>query len=121
MPSFMAFITGVVNAVALITATAIPFALAEIAAFVALTICGTLEVADPVQEGLGRPSSAAASASPYWVGTKNGFVVTWLTKANFHGGVLGKLPARFLAACAVLLDEPHAVSSAAAAALVLMR
>src|SRR5206468_10592068 len=57
-------------------------AFAEIAAFVALTICGTLELADPVQDGLGRPSSAAASASPYWVGTKNGLVVTWLTKAD---------------------------------------
>src|SRR6266567_8738605 len=97
MPPFMAFATGVVNAVALITATAIPLALAEIAAFVALTICGTLEFADPVQDGLGRPSSAAASASPYWVGTKNGLVVTWLTKANFHGGVDGKFPAAELA------------------------
>src|SRR5262252_4475934 len=120
MPSCMALATGVVNAVALTTAIAIPLAFAEIAEFVALTICGTLALTDPVQDGLGMPSSAAASASPYWVGTKNGFVVTWLTKANFHAGVLGKLPARLLAACAVLLDEAHAVSSAAAAALVPM-
>ena len=28
----------------------------------------------------------AASAAPYWVGTKNGFVVTWLMNANFHLG-----------------------------------
>src|SRR5689334_10192797 len=95
----MALATGVVNAVALITATAIPAAFAEIAAFVALTICGTLELAEPVQDGLGRPSSAAASASPYWVGTKNGLVVTWLTKANFHAGVFGKLPEIGRASC----------------------
>src|SRR5215470_2577423 len=101
MPAFMALATGVVNAVALITATAMPFAFAEIAAFVALTICGTLDVADPVQDGLGRPSSAAASCSPYWVGTKNGLVVTWFTKVNFHGGVDGKFPAA--AAPAVLV------------------
>src|SRR5215475_2260849 len=121
MPSFMALATGVVNAVALITATAMPFAFAEIAAFVALTICGTLEVADPVQEGLGRPSSAAASCSPYWVGTKNGLVVTWLTKANFHAGVFGKLPTVFLAAVAVVVDELQAASRAVAAALALTR
>src|SRR5215467_4137040 len=120
MPSCMALATGVVNAVALITATAMPLAFAETAAFVALTICGTFEFCDPVQDGLGMPSSAAASASPYWVGTKNGLVVTWLTKANFHAGVFGKLPAVLLAACAVVLDEPHAVSSAAAAALALI-
>src|SRR6516225_2828839 len=120
MPPCMALATGVVNAVALITATAMPLAFAEIAAFVALTICGTLEVSDPVQDGLGMPSSAAASCSPYWVGTKNGLVVTWLTKANFQAGVFGKLPAVALAACAVVLDELHAVSSAAAAALALI-
>src|SRR6266576_2197973 len=120
MPACMALATGVLNAVALITATAMPLAFAEIAAFVALTICGTLELADPVQDGLGRPSSAAASASPYWVGTKNGLVVTWLTNANFHAGVFGKSPTVLLAAFAVVLDEPHAVSSAAAAALALI-
>src|SRR5215831_17064173 len=92
MPSFMAFFTGVVNAVELITATAIPLAFDEMAALVALTISGTLEFCEPVQAGLGSPSSAAASAIPYWVGTKNGLVVTWLTKVNFHGGVDGKFP-----------------------------
>src|ERR1041385_9543135 len=29
---------------------------------------------------------------PYWVGTKNGLVVTWLTNTNFHFGWQGKLP-----------------------------
>src|SRR5436190_10823849 len=119
MPACMALATGVLNAVALITATAMPLAFAEIAAFVALTICGTLELAEPVQDGLGRPSSAAASASPYWVGTKNGLVVTWLTKANFHAGVFGKFPAVSLAAVAVLLEELHAASRADAAAVAL--
>src|SRR5215831_16232881 len=116
MPAFMALATGVLNAMALITATAMPFDLAEIAAVVALTICGTLALIDPVQDGLGRPSSAAASCSPYWVGTKNGLVVTWLTKANFHAGVFGKLPTVFFAAFALVLDDPQAVSRAEAAA-----
>jgi hypothetical protein len=34
-------------------------------------------------------TSAQASAAPYCVGTKNGFVVTWLMNANFHFGWLG--------------------------------
>src|SRR6516162_4154305 len=123
MPPCMALATGVVNAVALITATAMPFAFAEIAAFVALTICGTLEVCDPVQAGLGIPSSAAASAKPYWVGTKNGLVVTWLTKVNFHGGVDGKFPAADFAVLVLplLLVEEQAASSAEAAAVALTR
>ena len=48
---------------------------------------------DPVQAGVGRPSSAAASAMPYWVGVKNVLSVTWFTNVNFHLGVVGKLPA----------------------------
>src|SRR5215467_4944738 len=125
MPAFMAFFTGVVNAVELITATAIPFAFAEMAALVALTISGTLEFAEPTKEGLGIPSSAAASCSPYWVGTKNGLVVTWLTKVNFHGGVDGKFPAAELAGLVLLLPlllvDEQAASSAEAAAVALTR
>src|SRR5215831_16869755 len=125
MPSFMAFFTGVVNAVELITATAIPLAFDEMAALVALTISGTLEFCEPVQAGLGSPSSAAASAIPYWVGTKNGLVVTWLTKVNFHGGVDGKFPAAAAPAVLVLLPlllvEEQAASSAEAAAVALTR
>jgi len=34
-------------------------------------------------------TSEAASAAPYCVGTKNGFVVTWLMNANFHFGCFG--------------------------------
>src|SRR5919206_3874618 len=115
MPASMAFFTGAVNAVELITATAMPLALEEIAALVALTISGTFEVDEPVQAGLGSPSRAAASASPYWVGTKNGLVVTWLTNVNFHLGVEGKSPAAFLDELLPL--DVHALSNAEAAAV----
>src|SRR5215831_5972012 len=119
MPSFIAFFTGVVNAVEEITATAIPLAFALIAALVALTISGTLEVCEPVHDGLGSPSRAAASASPYCVGTKNGLVVTWLTKVNFHAGVDGKSPAACFAPALPVDDDEHAASNAEAAAVAL--
>ena len=69
------------------------------------------------------PSSAAASASPYWVGTKNGLVVTWLTKANFHCGLREVPPAVPLSGAVppLLLDEQQAASSAEAAAVALTR
>src|ERR1019366_8068848 len=51
------------------------------------------------------PSSAASSWNPYWVGTKNGLVVTWLTNQNCHAGVFGKLPAVLFAVLALLLGE----------------
>src|SRR6266568_6650060 len=125
MPLDSALAVGVVNAVGLITATAIPLTPAEIAAVIALTICGTFEVAEPVHCGVGIPSRAAASCSPYWVGTKNGFVVTWLTKVNFHFGVVGKFPATLFAPPPGWVDavpaELHAVSSADAAAVALTR
>ena len=70
--------------------------------------------------GVGRSRSAAASARPYWVGVKNGFVVTWLTNQNCHFGVLGKLPATFLVSEPLLLeDEVQAEISADAAAVAL--
>src|SRR6266487_2190817 len=119
MPSFMAFFTGWVNAVVLTTAIAIPFAFDEMAELVALTISGMLALSEPVQEGLGRFSSAAASARPYWVGTKNGLVVTWLTKANFHAGVDGKSPAVCLAVLPLVVLDEQAASSAEAAAVAL--
>ena len=52
---------------------------------------------------------ALMSSIPYWVGTKNGFVVTWLTKTHFHLGVSGKLPAPLLE---LLLPPPQAASNA---------
>ena len=65
--------------------------------------------------------------NPNWVGTKNRFVVTWLTNQNCHGGVCGKLPAVEAAAAVdpllllALLDELHAASRAEAAAVALTR
>jgi hypothetical protein len=85
-----------------------------------------MEFCEPPHFGFGRPSRAAASAKPNWVGTKNRFVVTWLTNQNCHGGVFGKLPATPAAAAAVdppllvvLLDEVHAARRAEAAAVAL--
>src|SRR5215467_6955599 len=123
MPSFMAFAVGVLKAVELTTAIAIPFAFDVMAELVALTMSGTLALSEPVQAGLGIPSSAAASCSPYWVGTKNGLVVTWLTKVNFHGGVDGKFPTDELEVLVLplLLVEEQAASSAEAAAVALTR
>ena len=75
MPACIALPTGPVNPVVLMTVVAIPSAFAEIAVFRQLTICETLDVdAEPPHLGVGRPSSAAASWKPYWVGTKNGLV-----------------------------------------------
>jgi hypothetical protein len=79
----------------------------------------------PVQAGVGIPSSAAASAMPYWVGVKNELSVTWFTNVNFHLGVDGKLPAAAAAvpfgAALLELDELHAAMSAEAAAVALNR
>ena len=91
MPASSALSTGSVNADLSTTASARPSALPLIAVFVALTISATTESFDPVHWNA-APSSAHASAAPYCVGVKNGFVVTWQTKTNFHLGVFGKLP-----------------------------
>ena len=79
-----------------------------------------------LRAGPGRLGNAqqrrGVARAPYWVGTKNGLVVTWLTKVNFHGGVDGKFPAaargRRSAAAA---SRMHAASSAEAAAVALTR
>src|SRR5579859_7674395 len=126
MPAFIAAATGVTNVVSLglelITVVAIPSAFAAIAVLMYCTMSEGAEFADPPQFGFGSPSSAAASANPNCVGTKNRFVVTWFTNQNFQAGVFGKFPA---AAASVLdvvpvvpaLDEElHAASSAEAAA-----
>jgi hypothetical protein len=69
--------------------------------------------------------------NPNWVGTKNRFVVTWLTNQNCQAGVFGKVPtAAAAAAVDELVDdelalglelELHAASSADAAAVALTR
>jgi hypothetical protein len=74
------------------TAIASPSTLALMAVFVAFTISATIEFCDPVHCGFSMPSSVAASSMPYCVGVKKELVVTWLTKVNFHFGVVGKLP-----------------------------
>lgn len=91
MPASSALSTGVLKAVLSTTARASPSALPLIAVFVALTISATTELAEPVHWNE-QPRSLHASSAPYWVGVKNGLVVTWLTKTNFQFGVFGKLP-----------------------------
>src|SRR3954467_11161597 len=87
----------------------------------ALTISLTLLFSEPLH-WYEQPSSLHASSAPYLVGTKNGFVVTWLTSTILHLESSEK-PSPPLPPCAaavgvafdvpVLLD-PHAVSIAAA-------
>src|SRR5918911_2324043 len=91
MPASSALSTGERKALLSTTAKAIPSALDEIALLVAFTISATIEFCEPVHWKL-QPSRLNASAAPYCVGVKNGFVVTWQTKTNFHFGVEGKLP-----------------------------
>src|ERR1700722_4635108 len=92
MPPLIAFDTTPVKAVFDICASAIPSALAEIAVVMKLIISVKLELAEPPHCGVGRPSSAAASEYPYFVGVKNSFVSAWLTNQNFQPGVFGKTP-----------------------------
>src|ERR1700751_3705849 len=79
------------------------------------------ELVDPPHLGVGRPSIDAASDMPYWVGVKNGLVVTWLTNQNCHLGVLdGKLPTAPLPPAALLVElDVQAEISADAAAVAL--
>src|SRR5262249_7196774 len=123
MPAASALSTGAVNAVLSTTATAMPSALAEMAEFSALTICGTTESWEPVH-WKSQLSSAQASCAPYCVGVKNGLVVTWLTNTNFHFGVDGNWPTPPLAEepeSFLLLDEQAASSADAAAEALTVR
>src|SRR5690242_442402 len=88
MPFARACLIGASNAFLSTTATAMPSALALTAALNALSISPTSAFVEPVHV-YEQLTSAQASAAPYWVGTKNGFVVTWLTNANFHFGCVG--------------------------------
>src|SRR5579885_3186358 len=88
IPFASARLIGASKATLSITETAIPAALAVTAALSAFTIWPTSLDAEPVHWNV-TSTSAAASAAPYCVGTKNGFVVTWLTNTNFHLGCLG--------------------------------
>ena len=62
-----------------------PSTFSVIAASIAFTIWDATDVCDPVHCEV-QPNTEHASAMPYWVGTKNGLVVTWLTNTNFHFG-----------------------------------
>src|SRR5215469_8601810 len=128
MPACSALLMGLTNEVAETTVVAMPGEPAVTAAWKADSMVGTVGWVDsaPVQAGVGRPSSAAASWKPYWVGVKKALSVTWLTKVNFHLGVVGKLPAAACAAADVaddaallVLDEVQAAISAEAAAVAL--
>src|SRR5690242_2654600 len=127
MPWDSAWLIGLTNAVAETTVVAMPGEPAVIAALMADSMVEFVGWVDraPVQAGVGRPSSAAASAKPYWVGVKNELSVTWHTNVNFHLGVVGKLPAAALAvavgAAPLELDELQAAISAEAAAVALNR
>ncbi len=88
IPASSAFFVGALNALVSMRHTAIPSAFEEIAVFIAETICETSLVSEPVHWCVVL-KIAPASSIPYCVGTKNGFVVTWLTKTHFHFGVSG--------------------------------
>src|SRR5678815_2153343 len=90
IPASRAFLVGASNALASIRQTQIPSAPAEIAVFMAETICPTSLVSEPVH-WCSVLKIAPMSSIPYCVGTKNGFVVTWLTKTHFHLGVSGSV------------------------------
>src|SRR5215210_4544705 len=121
MPLSRAFWIGLLKATGSTTQTAIPSALPEMAVFIASIICETTESSEPVHCDV-VPRSACASSMPYCVGTKNGFVVTWLTKTKFHSGVFGKLPPDpppppWLACCAASRLHPASSNAADASAL----
>src|SRR5882757_5801618 len=113
MPLANARLVGSTKALSSVSAMAMPSALLVTAVSKALAISETLPPCEPVHCGSGRPSSAAASASPDLVGTKNEFVVTWLTNTNRQGGVLGNFPAPL---AAVLLWAPAQAASSVLAA-----
>src|SRR5262245_57334017 len=83
MPFPSACLIGASNAALSTTQTAIPSALALTAELKALSISPTSAFVEPLHVYVVL-TRADASAAPYCVGTKNGFVVTWLMNANFH-------------------------------------
>src|SRR6185436_8334614 len=117
IPASRALSTGPRNAALSTTHSPMPSALPVTAVLVASTISATTEFTEPVH-WYWMPSSLQASAAPYWVGVKNGLVVTWQTKTNFQAGVLGKLPT---APALVAGSLVHAVSRAEAASEALTR
>src|SRR6266568_9173084 len=88
MPLPSARLIGASKAFASTTATAMPSAFALIAALNAFSISPTTAFTEP-DHVYAQLTSAHASAAPYCVGTKNGFVVTWLMNANLNFGWAG--------------------------------
>src|SRR3954447_10840452 len=82
----------------------------------AFTISLTLLFSEPVH-WYEQPSSLQASSAPYLVGTKNGFVVTWLTKTNFSFVEVLKMPLAGVPLSAPLLDDGELDPQAARAAV----
>src|SRR5260370_16947549 len=111
MPADKAASTGALNATGSMIETAIPSTLAAMAVFIALTMSATILFAEPVHWYL-HPTRAQASEAPYWVGTKNGLVVTRLTNTKFHCGWLGNCPSPEGVVDDGLLVPPHASSKA---------
>src|SRR5580698_3205415 len=105
MPAANARSVGALNALGSMIGTAMALALAAIAAFIALTISATSELAEPVH-WWSQPSSRQASSRPYWVGTKNGLVVTWLTNTKRQRGRPGN--GSVSAACAARMPVGRA-------------
>src|SRR3954469_9550223 len=113
MPFPSARLMGASKAPLSTTHTAMPAALALTAALKALIISPTSALVEPPQVKP-TPSREPASAAPYWVGTKNGFVVTWLMNANFHLGCFGKDDAAPVTAPNALSAPTRAGSESAA-------
>src|SRR5919198_2090657 len=120
MFAFSAASVGALNADLSTRQTPMPFAPLVMAVFIALTISLTFEFSEPVH-WYEQPSSLQASSAPYLVGTKNGFVVTWLTSTNLSFLSLANTPPPPCAAAVVvafalpvlpLSPPPHAASSA---------
>src|SRR3954465_11033429 len=115
MPASSAFAIGALNAFGSTRQTAMPSTFALIALLNALTISLTFALSEPVH-WYEQPSSLQASSAPYFVGTKNGFVVTWLTNVNFSSSPSPNTPLAgvppFCAAFDVvdLLSPPQAFS-----------
>src|ERR1700678_3803407 len=108
MPALSAASTGALNACRSMSATAMPSAPLVTAVLTAVTIWATLLFSEPVH-WYSQPSSLDASAAPYCVGVKKGWVVTGLTNTNLFLGCEPKTVSDPLLPPLEAL-EPHALS-----------
>src|SRR5438093_4864818 len=112
MPSATASAVARLKASGSISETAMPAAWLLIARRIALTISPTSLRLEPVQAYV-APRREQASWIPYLVGTKNGFVVAWLTKTKRQRGCGRRNDAA--AASASAPNAPESAPPAAAA------